>query len=71
MIPEVSTPFWGSFSLFLWGCFPNALSSGASSSSFICPLLCLRVEELFFLDMRASSPFIYFSAFASTSAMFA
>ena len=31
----------------------------------------LWVEKLSFLDMRASSPFIYFSAFASTSAMLA
>ena len=31
----------------------------------------LWVEELSFLDMRASSPFIYFSAFTSTSAMLA
>ena len=35
------------------------------------PLLSLRVEELSFLDMRASSTFIYFYAFASTSAMLA
>ena len=34
------------------------------------PLLSLRVEELSLLDMRASSPFIYFSV-ASTSAMLA
>ena len=34
-------------------------------------LFSLWVEELSFLDMRASSPFIYFSAFASTSAMLA
>ena len=33
------------------------------------PLLSLRVEELSLLDMRASSPFIYFSTLASTSAM--
>ena len=45
-ISEVSTPFWGSFSIFLWGCFPNALSFGASSSSFICP-------TLFFMGGRA------------------
>ena len=32
-------------------------------------LFSLWVEELSFLDMRASSPLIYFSAFASTSAM--
>ena len=35
------------------------------------PLFSLWVEELSFLDMRASSPFIYFSAFASTSSMLA
>ena len=35
------------------------------------PLFSLWVEEFSFLDMRASSPFIYFSAFASTSAMLA
>ena len=35
------------------------------------PLFSLWVEELSFLDMRASSTFIYFSAFASTSAMLA
>ena len=29
------------------------------------------MEELPFLDMRASSPLMYFSAFASTSAMLA
>ena len=34
-------------------------------------LFSLWVEELSFLDMRASSPFMYFSALASTSAMFA
>ena len=34
-------------------------------------LLSLRVEELPLLDMRAFSPFIYFSALASTSAMLA
>ena len=34
-------------------------------------LFSLWVEELSFLDMRASSPLIYFSAFASTSAMLA
>ena len=34
-------------------------------------LLSLWVEELSFLDMSASSPFMYFSALASTSAMFA
>ena len=34
-------------------------------------LLSLWVEELSFLDMRASSPFIYFSALASTSVMLA
>ena len=31
----------------------------------------LRAEELSFFDMRASSPFIYFSALARTSAMLA
>ena len=35
------------------------------------PLLSLRVEELSLLDIRASSPFIYFSALVSTSAMLA
>ena len=35
------------------------------------PLFSLWVEELPFLDMRASSPFMYFSALSSTSAMFA
>ena len=35
------------------------------------PLFSLWVEELSFLDMRASLPFIYFSAFAITSAMLA
>ena len=35
------------------------------------PLFSLWVEEFSFWDMRASSPFIYFSAFASTSAMLA
>ena len=35
------------------------------------PLFSFRVEELSFLDMRASSPFIYFFAFVSTSAMLA
>ena len=34
-------------------------------------LLSVWVEELSFLDMRASSPFMYFSALASTSAMLA
>ena len=34
-------------------------------------LFSLWVEELSFLDMRASSPYMYFSALASTSAMFA
>ena len=35
------------------------------------PPFSLWVEELSFLDMRASSPLIYFSAFASISAMLA
>ena len=35
------------------------------------PLFSLWVEELSFLDMRASSSLMYFSAFASTSAMLA
>ena len=35
------------------------------------PLLSLRVEELFLLDMRAFSSFIYFSVLVSTSAMLA
>ena len=35
------------------------------------PLFSLWVEELPFLDMRASSPLMYFSALASTSAMLA
>ena len=34
-------------------------------------LFSLWVEELSFLDMRTSSPFMYFSALASTSAMLA
>ena len=34
-------------------------------------LFSLWVEELSFLDMRASSPFMYFFALASTSSMFA
>ena len=34
-------------------------------------LFSLWVEELHFLDMRASSPFMYFSALASTSTMLA
>ena len=34
-------------------------------------LFSLWVEELSFLDMRASLPFMYFFALASTSAMFA
>ena len=35
------------------------------------PLFSLWVEELSFLEMRASSPLMYFSAFASTSTMLA
>ena len=37
MISEVLTPFWGSFSVFLWSPFPVALSFGALSSSLVCP----------------------------------
>ena len=48
--------------LYLLGLRPHRLSV---------PLLSLRVEELSLLDMRASSPFIYFSALASTSTMLA
>ena len=44
---------------------------GLRSCRLSVPLLSLRVEELSLLDMRASSPFIYFSALASTSAMLA
>ena len=64
-------PFRGSFSIFIWISFPVALSLGASSSSFVCLALFFVVDELSFLDMRASSPLMYFSAFASTSAMLA
>ena len=47
-------------SLYLLGLRPYRLSV---------PLFSLWVEELPFLDMRASSPFMYFFALASTSAM--
>ena len=60
----------------------RSLSFFGDLSRFLCLLgLCpcylsvllfsLWVEELSFLDMRASSPFMYFFALASTSAMFA
>ena len=48
--------------LFLLGLRPRRLSVAPFS---------LWVEELSLFDMRASSPFIYFSALASTSAMLA
>ena len=51
-----------SWSLCLLGLRPRRLSV---------PSFSLWVEELSFLDMRASSPLIYFPAFASTSAMLA
>ena len=59
-----SASFFGdlSRSLCLFGLCPRRLSV---------PLLSLGVEELSFLDMRASSPLIYFSALASTLAMLA
>ena len=47
------------------------LSFGTSPHRLPVPLFSLWVDELSFLDMRASSPLIYFSAFASTSAMLA
>ena len=58
-----SPSFFGdlSQSLCLLGLRPRRLSV---------PLFSLWVEELSFLDMRAFSPLIYFSAFASTTAMF-
>ena len=60
----------------------SSLSFFGDLSHFLCLLeLCpcclsvllfsLWVEELSFLDMRASSSFMYFSALASTSAMLA
>ena len=64
-------PFRGSFFIFFRGFFSNALSFGASPRRLSVPLFSLWLDELFFLDMRASSSFIYFSAFASTSAMLA
>ena len=59
-----SPSFFGdlSCSLCLLGLRPRRLSVS---------LFSLWVEELSFLDMRVSSPFIYFSAFASTLAMLA
>ena len=72
MISEVPAPFRGPFSIFLWRPFPVALSFRAFRPRRLSvPLFSLWVEELSFLDMRASSPLIYFSAFASTSAMLA
>ena len=61
MISEASTPFQGLFSIFLWRALPVALSFWAV------PLF--SFEVLPFFDMRASSPLMYFSALASTSAM--
>ena len=43
---EVPAPFRGSFSIFLWGTFSDALSFGASSSSLVCP-------AFFFIGGRA------------------
>ena len=57
-----SLSFFGDLSRFLCllGLHPCCLSV---------MLFSLWVEELSFLDIRASSPFMYFSALASTSAM--
>ena len=62
LFEDRSPSFFGdvSRSLCLLGLRPHRLSV---------PLFSLWVEELSFLDMRASSPLMYFSAFASTSAM--
>ena len=59
-----SPSFFGdlSRSLCLFGLRPRRL---------LVPLFSLWVEELHFLDMKASSPLMYFFAFASTSAMLA
>ena len=45
-ISKVPMPFWGSFSIFLWGPFPTALSFGALSSSLVC-------SAFFFMGGRA------------------
>ena len=64
-------PFQGTFSIFLWRPLPVALSFKVNPRRLSVPIFSLWVEELPFLDMRASSLLIYFSALASTSAMLA
>ena len=66
--------FLGQFSVILWG--PLSVSQslclfGLRPCGLSVLLFSLWVEELPFLDMRASSPLMYFSALASTSAMLA
>ena len=64
-------PFRGSFSTFLWRSFLVAFLLGLRPRRLSVPLFSLWVDELSFLDMRASSPLMYFSTFASASAMLA
>ena len=64
-------PFWGSFSIFLGDVSRTLCLLGLRPRRLSVPLFSLWVEELSFLDMRAFSPFIYLSAFASTLAMLA
>ena len=61
---DSSLSFFGDLSRFLY-------LSGLCPCCLSVMLLSLWVEELSFLDMRASSSFMYFSALASTSAMLA
>ena len=56
---------------FFWDLFWFLCLLGLRLCCLSVPLFSLWVEEFSFLDMRASSLFMYFSALASTSAMFA
>ena len=58
-ISEVPTPFWGPFSIFLWRPFLVALSFGAPSSSFVCPVFFFMSVRALFLGYEGS-PLIYF-----------
>ena len=64
LLGDCSRSFPGDFS---WS--PCLLGLRPRSLSVV--FLYLWVDELSLLEMRASSPFIYFSALASTSAMLA
>ena len=54
MVFEVSTPFRGPFSIFLWRPLPVALSFGASCSPLVCPT---------FFFMGGGDPFLGYESF--------